>query len=155
MTDFETPKQRIWDDARADKVENEQLLIKDDMGLLGAKTPNSKKPDDSDIVYCNYIPIQLTPEEAEKRNREFRAGKTYAMVSFKHQDPYCRGKRGIIWDRKDNQCLLEIETVNRVSENGFSTLVGVLYPTGYTKIWFPMDMLEKFEEYDEKGELKK
>ena len=109
--------------------------------------------ENSGIVFCNYIPLQLTPEEAEKRNREFRAGKTYARVSLKHPDPYHRGKRGIIWDRKDNQCLLEIETVNRVSENGFSTLVGVVYPTGYTKIWFPMDMLEKFEEYDEKGDL--
>lgn len=136
------------------KMDNGQLFVKDDIGLLGTRTFGASKPGNSGIVYCNYIPMQLTPEEAEKRNREFRAGKTYARVSFKHPDPYCRGKRGIIWDRKDNQCLLEIETVNRVSENGFSTLVGVIYPTGYTKIWFPMDVLEKFEEYDEKGELK-
>ena len=137
------------------KMDNGRLLVKDDIGLLETRTFGSSKPGNSGIVYCNYIPMQLTPEEAEKRNREFRAGKTYARVSFKHPDPYCRGKRGIIWDRKDNKCLLEIETVNRVSENGFSTLVGVVYPTGYTKIWFPMDVLEKFEEYDEKGELKK
>ena len=141
------------------KEDKGQLLVKDDVALLGIRTFGSSKPGNSGIVYCNYIPMQLTQEEAEKRNREFRAGKTYARVSFKHPDPYCRGKRGIIWDRKvidgNQSCLLEIETVNRVSENGFSTLVGVMYPTGYTKIWFPMDMLEKFEEYDEKGELKK
>jgi hypothetical protein len=137
------------------KMENGQLLVKDDVGLLETRSFGASKPGNSGIVYCNYIPVQLTPEEAEKRNREFRAGKTYARVSFKHPDPYRRGKRGIIRDRKDNQCLLEIETVNRVSENGFSTLVGVMYPTGYTKIWFPMDELEKFEEYDENGELKK
>jgi hypothetical protein len=140
------------------KMDNRQLPVKDDIGLLGTRTFGASKSGNSGIVYCNYIPMQLTPEEAEKRNREFRAGKTYARVSFKHPDPYRRGKRGIIWDRKiidGNQCcLLEIETVNRVSENGFSTLVGVIYPTGYTKIWFPMDVLEKFEEYDEKGELK-
>lgn len=70
------------------KVENGQLLIKDIiMGLLDAKTLNSKKSDDADIVYCNYIPLQLPPEEAKKRNREFRAGKTYARVSLKHPDP--------------------------------------------------------------------
>lgn len=129
------------------------LLVKDSAYAIG--NFNEKKPGNSGIVYCNYIPKQLTPEEAEKRDREFRAGKTYARVSFKHPDPYCRGKRGIIWETKDSQCLLEIETVNRVSENGFSTLVGVMYPTGYTKIWFPKAVLEDFEEYDENGELKK
>ena len=50
--------------------------------------------------------------------------------------------------------MLEIETVNKTSETGHTTWIGVCYPTGYTKIWFPMDMLEKFEKYDEKGELK-
>ena len=129
------------------------LLVKDGAYAIGKF--NEKKHGNSGIVYCNYIPKQLTEEEWEKRNRESRAGKTYARVSFKHPDPYCRGKRGIIWETKDNQCLLEIETVNRVSEHGFSTLVGVLYPTGYTKIWFPKDVLEDFEEYDEKGELVK
>ncbi len=137
------------------KMENGQLLVKDDVGLLGTRTFGTSKPGNSGIVYCNYIPMQLTPEEAEKRNKEFRAGKTYARVSFKHPDPYRRGKRGIIWETKDNQCLLEIETVNRVSEHGFSTLVGVMYPTGYTKIWFPKDVLEDFEEYDENGDLVK
>ena len=133
------------------------LLVKDNAFSPG--TFNKKKPGNSGIVYYNYIPKTLTEEEWEKRDREFRAGKTYAKVSLKHPDPYCRGKRGIIWDsyvfNGEEQCLLEIETVNRVCENGFSTLVGVTYPTGYTKIWFPKNILEDFEEYDENGELKK
>lgn len=118
-----------------------------------------KKNSDSGIVYCNYIPMALSKEEWEKRDREFRANKTYAKVSLKHPNPNYRGKRGIIWETSvldgEEQCLLEIETVNRVGENGFSTLVGVMYPTGYTKIWFPKAILEGFEEYDENGELKR
>lgn len=138
-----------------------ELKIPDSMssgvGISGIK---KWKPSSSgEIIYCNYIPKQLTEEEWEKRDREFRANKTYAKVSLKHPDPYCRGKRGIIWDsyvfNGEEQCLLEIETVNRVCENGFSTLVGVMYPTGYTKIWFPKAMLEDFETYDENGDLKK
>ncbi len=132
------------------------LLVKDSAYAIGKF--NETKSENSGIVYHNYVPVNLTEEEWEKRERMKRAGKTYARVSFKYPDPYCRGKRGIIWDsyvfNGEEQCLLEIETVNRVSENGFSTLVGVLYPTGYTKIWFPKAVLEDFEEYDEKGELK-
>jgi hypothetical protein len=138
------------------KETDDYLLVKDNVFSPG--TFNKKKPGNSGIVYCNYIPVQLTPEEAEKRKRAFRVGKTYATVCLDHPNPFYRGKRGIVWETSfmngEEQCLLEIETWNRVGKDGFSTLVGVVYPTGYTKIWFPMDVLEKFEEYDEKGELK-
>ena len=117
------------------------------------------KSESSGVVYCNYTPVQLSESDWEKRKREFRANKTYATVSLQHPNPKYRGKRGIIWDRKvieGNQCcLLEIETVNTTWENGCHTLVGVTYPTGYKKIWFPESVLEGFEEYDENGELKR
>ena len=70
-----------------------------------------------------------------------------------------RGKRGIIWETNflngEEQCLLEIETLNTTRENGCTTWIGVTYPTGYTKIWFPKAVLEDFETYDENGELVK
>lgn len=139
------------------------IKIKDSLlsckgSLLGYR---GKKLGNSGIIYIPYVPKQIveTDEEREVRVKQERAGKTYAKVSLKHPDPYCRGKRGIIWDsyvfNGEEQCLLEIETINTVSENGCSTLVGVMYPTGYTKIWFPKNILEDFEEYDENGELKK
>ena len=141
------------------KEENGQLLVGDDVGLLGARTFNETKPGNSGIVYCNYIPMTLSEEEWKKRERAFRANKTYAKVSRQHPNPYYRGKRGIIWETNflngNEQCLLEIETVNRVSEDGFSTLVGVVYPNGYNKIWFPKAILENFEKYDENGDLVK
>lgn len=150
------------------KKTDKGLLIKDsDISTPPLSAPVSfeeawmprKKNGDSGIVYCNYIPMTLSKEEWEKRNREFRANKTYAKVSLKYPDPYCRGKRGIIWDsyvfNGEERCLLEIETVNRVDEQGFSTLVGVIYPTGYKLVWFPKAVLEDFEEYDENGELKR
>lgn len=138
-----------------------QLKIKD--GILCVKNFNktNKKMETCDrgIVYCNYIPMTLSEEEWEKRDKEFRANKTYAKVSLQHPNPSYRGKRGIIWETNylngNEQCLLEIETVNTVSEDGFSTLVGVMYPNGYNKIWFPKAILENFETYDENGELVK
>ena len=138
-----------------------QLKIKD--GILCVKDFNktNKKMETGDdgIVYCNYIPMTLSEEEWKKREREFRANKTYAKVSLQHPNPSYRGKRGIIWETNflngNEQCLLEIETVNTVSENGFSTLVGVMYPNGYNKIWFPKAILENFEKYDENGDLVK
>ena len=41
------------------------------------------------------------------------------------------------------------------SEFMFSTLVDVIYPTGYKLVWFPKDVLDDFEEYDENLELKR
>jgi hypothetical protein len=94
-----------------------------------------------------------------ERMKSRRVGKTYAKVSLQHPNPHYRGKRGIIWETRflngEEQCLLEIETMNRTSEDGCTTLIGVTYPIGYSKIWFPSAILEDFEEYDEKGELEK
>lgn len=138
-----------------------QLKIKDGILCVKAfnKTNKKMETDDSGIVYCNYIPMTLSEEEWKKRDKEFRANKTYAKVSLQHPNPNYRGKRGIIWETNflngNEQCLLEIETVNTVSEDGFSTLVGVMYPNGYNKIWFPKAILENFETYDENGELVK
>jgi hypothetical protein len=74
-----------------------------------------------------------------------------------HPNPSYRGKRGIIWETNflngEEQCLLEIETVNITRENGCTTWIGVTYPTGYSKIWFPRAMLENFEKYDENGDI--
>lgn len=131
------------------------LLVKDSAYAIGKF--NETKPGNSGIVYCNYFPKQISAEEMEEMERKFRAGKTYAKVKLAHPNPSYRGKRGIIWETNfingEEQCLLEIETVNITRENGCTTWIGVTYPTGYSKIWFPRAMLENFEKYDENGDI--
>lgn len=70
---------------------------------------------------------------------------------FKTQ--YYRLKRCEVLEITNDSCLLQIETVNRISDDGVSTLIGVIYPHSYEKIWFKMDELEKFEKYDEDGDI--
>ena len=139
------------------KESNGYLLVKDSAYAIGKF--NETKPGNNGIVYCNYVPMQISAEEMEERKRKFRAGKTYAKVKLAHPNPSYRGKRGIIWETNflngEEQCLLEIETWNITRENGATTWIGVVYPTGYTKIWFPKAVLEDFETYDENGELVK
>ena len=111
--------------------------------------------ENSGIVYCNYVPVTLLPEEWEKREKMNRAGKTYAKVKKSNPNPFHRCKRGQVVDKSLTGYCLEIETVNRTNKNGCSTLVGVIYPHGYKKIWFGKDEVEGFETYDENGELEK
>ena len=135
------------------KEDNGQLLVRDDVGLLGTRTFNTSRPTNTGIVYCNYVPIQLTAEEWEKREKAKRAGKTYATVKKSNPNPVYRCKRGQVVDRSPTGYCLEIETVNTTNEEGFSTLVGVTYPHGYEQIWFNTDEVEDFATYDENGEL--
>ena len=137
------------------KEDNGQLLARDDVGLLDARTFNPSRPASTGIVYCNYVPKQLTEEEWEKREKMKRAGKTYAKVKRSNPNPAYRCKRGQVVEKSPTGYCLEIETVNRTDERGFSTLVGVLYPHGYKKIWFNADEVEDFESYDENGDLTK
>ena len=111
------------------------------------------KPNMNGIIYCKYIPIQITPEIAKELDKQKYAGKTFASVKLENTNPFYRLKRGEVLESINDSCLLEIETVNRVSDNGFSTLIGVIYPHGYEKIWFKKDELEKFETYDENGNI--
>lgn len=106
----------------------------------------------SNIIHCNYIPVQLTTEIAKDLNKQKYAGKTFASVKRENKNPFYRLKRGEVLEITNDSCLLEIETVNR-TDGGFSTLLGVIYPHGYEKIWFKMDELEKFEKYDEDGNI--
>lgn len=137
------------------KEDNGQLLVRDDVGLLGARTFNPSRPADTGITYCNYVPVQLTEEEWEKRLKMNRAGKTYAKVKRSNPNPAYRCKRGQVVEKSPTGYCLEIETVNTTNEEGFSTLIGVTYPHGYSKIWFNADEVEDFETYDENGDLKK
>ena len=137
------------------KEESGQLLVRDDVGLLGARTFNPSRPADTGIVFCNYVPVQLTDEEWEKHEKMKRAGKTYAKVKKSNPNPAYRCKRGQVVEKSPTGYCLEIETVNTTNEEGFSTLVGVLYPHGYKKIWFKADEVEDFETYDENGEQQK
>lgn len=109
----------------------------------------------SGIVYYNYVPVQLTEEEWEKREKMNRAGKTYAKVKRSNPNPSYRCKRGQVVMQTSTGYCLEIETVNRTWEDGHHTLVGVTYPHGYKKIWFDTDEVEDFETYDENGDLTK
>lgn len=131
------------------------LLIKDSAYAIGKF--NEKKPGNSGIIYCNYIPKQFveTDEEREARHKRERAGKRFATVKLSNGNAHHRGKRGQILDSGNGKSLLEIETVNSTFSNGCHTLMGVVYPHGYEKIWFEDSGLEKFEEYDENGELVK
>ena len=106
----------------------------------------------SNIIHCNYIPIQITPEISKELDKQKYAGKTFASVKRENKNPFYRLKRGEVLEITNDSCLLEIETVNR-TDGGFSTLMGVVYPHGYEKIWFKMDELEKFEIYDENGNI--
>lgn len=137
------------------KEDNGQLLVRDDVGLLGARTFNQSRPADMGITYCNYIPVQLTEEEWEKRRKMNRARKTYAKVKRSNPNPAYRCKRGQVVEKSPTGYCLEIETVNTTNEEGFSTLIGVTYPHGYEKIWFNTDEVVDFETYDENGELVK
>lgn len=114
------------------------------------------KPGNCGIVYIPYIPKQIveTDEEREARVKHNRAGKSYAKVKLSNNNPRYRCKRGEIVDKDlaAKRYCLEIETVNRCSENGYYTLIGVIYPHGYEKIWFNEDELTNFESYDENGE---
>lgn len=97
----------------------------------------------------------LSQEEWEKCEKMNRAGKTYAKVKRSNPNPSYRCKRGQVVDKSPTGYCLEIETVNTVSDSGFSTLIGVIYPHGYEKIWFNADEVEDFESYDENGEQQK
>lgn len=137
------------------KENSGQLLVKDDVALLGTRTFGSSKPMNSGIVYYNYIPVQLTEEGWEKYKKMKRAGKTYAKVKKSNPNPLYRCKRGQVVDKSPTGYCLEIETVNTTNKEGFSTLIGVIYPHGYEKIWFNVDEVEDFESYDENGDLAK
>ena len=107
---------------------------------------------ESKIIHCNYVPVQITPEMSKYLDKQKYAGKTFASVKLENKNPFYRLKRGEVLEITNDSCLLEIETVNR-TDGGFSTLMGVIYPHGYEKIWFKMDELEKFEKYDEDGNI--
>ena len=116
-----------------------------------------KKPGNSGIVYVPYIPKQIveTDEEREARVKRERAGKSYAKVKLSNDNPRYRCKRGEIVDRdqENKRYYLEIDTVNYCSKSGHTTWIGVMYPSGYEKIWFNEDELSNFETYDENGDL--
>ena len=107
----------------------------------------------SKIIYSNYIPIPITIDIPRYLDKQECAGKTFASVKLENKNPYYRLKRGEVLESTNDSCLLEIEIVNRVSDNGCSTLMGVVYPYGYEKIWFKKDELEKLEIYDENGNI--
>lgn len=135
------------------KESDGHLLVKDSAYAIGKF--NETKPGNSEIVYCKYVPVQLTEEEWERREKMDRAEKTYAKVKRSNPNPAYRCKRGQVVQQSPEGYCLEIETVNTTNEEGFSTLIGVVYPHGYKKIWFNADEVEDFESYDENGEQQK
>ena len=114
-----------------------------------------KKPAKSEIVYCNYIPCHRveTPEQREARLKRERANKRFAKVKLSNANSHYRHKRGQIVESGNGKSCLEIETVNTCTPSGCHTLVGVVYPHGYEKIWFDDSELENFESYDGEGNL--
>lgn len=115
------------------------------------------KPGNCGIIYAPYIPMQIveTDEAREARVKRKRAGKSFAKVKLSNDNPHYRRKRGEIVDKDPltKKIYLEIETVNTCDKNGYQTLIGVIYPHGYEKIWFNEDELSNFETYNENGDL--
>ena len=107
----------------------------------------------NNIIYCKYIPIPITQDMSRYLDKQNYAGKTFASVKLENKNPFYRLKRGEVLESTNDSCLLEIEIVNSVSDNGCSTLMAAVYPYGYEKIWFKKDELEKFETYDEDGNI--
>ena len=107
----------------------------------------------NNIKYCKYIPIPISQDISRYLDKHKYAGKTFANVKLENKNPFYRLKRGEVLESTNDSCLLEIEIVNRVSDNGYSTLMAVVYPYGYEKIWFKKDELENFETYDENGNI--
>lgn len=118
---------------------------------------HGKKLGDCGIIYVPYIPKQIvkTDEERDAIVKRERAGKSYAKVKLSNDNPHYRHKRGEIVDKDPltKKICLEIETVNTCDKNGCQTLIGVIYPHGYEKIWFNEDELSNFETYDDNGDL--
>ena len=132
-----------------------ELLLPDDISGYSLCGYCGVKPGNSGIDYVPYVPKTLSQEEREKHEKINRAGKTYAKVKSTNQNPSYRCKRGQVVEKSPTGYRLEIETVNTVSDSGFSTMIGVIYPHGYKKIWFNADEVENFESYDENGDLVK
>ena len=111
--------------------------------------------ENSGIIYCNYIPCQRveTDEQREARLKRERANKRFAKVKLSNANCRYRHKRVQIVESGNGKSCLEIETVNSCTPSGCYTLVGVIYPHGYKKIWFDDSELENFESYDGEGNL--
>ena len=133
------------------------MTIPDSMGIgVGLTGIKKWKPaSGGEIVYCQYIPYQRveTDEQREARLKRERANKRFAKVKLSNANAYHRGKRGQIMESGNGKSCLEIETINSCTPSGCHTLVGVIYPHGYEKIWFDDSELENFESYDGEGNL--
>ena len=120
--------------------------------LLGYR---GKKNCDSGIVYVPYIPVQISPEQAQILEKQRRANWTYATVSLDHPSAYVRHKRGKVLDIRTNKngvkefCLL-IDKMNSCSKSGHYTLIGVS-ERAYEKEWVEEKYIKKFEKYDSNG----
>ncbi len=118
------------------------------------------KPENAEIIYVPYIPVQMheTDEEREARIKRERAGKKFARVKLSYPHANKRRKHGEIVDSKveDGKLMycLNIEIVNTCSKDGFMSLIGVVKSKDtYKNVWFYEDELEKFETYDDNGDM--
>ena len=138
------------------------IMIQDSLlsckgSLLGYR---GMKPGNDGIIYVPYVPVQIheTDEEREARIKRERAGKKFAKVKLSYPHVNKRGKHGEIVGSKveDGKLMhcLSIELVNTCSPDGYMSLIGVVKSKDtYKDVWFCEDELEKFEEYDDNGDL--
>lgn len=128
------------------------MTIPDGYQLVGY-VGKPAKLGEGEIVYCNYIPCHRveTDEQREARLKRERANKRFAKVKLSNANSHYRHKRGQIVESGNGKSCLEIETINSCTPGGCHTLVGVVYPHGYEKIWFDDSELENFESYDGEG----
>lgn len=123
------------------------------IGNIGYK---GMKPGNCGVVYVPYIPVQLTPEQAEVERKRKVAGKTFARVSLEHSDPCVRRKEGEVLETREENgkklyCLC-IEKLNTCSKDGFMTLLGVVKSDEtYSKEWVSEDLIDKVWSYDADG----
>lgn len=122
------------------------VLDNDDYTLVGWV---GKKNQRSEIIYCPYIPAQLSEEEYAKR---YLANKKFAFVKYEYPDDKYANQRGEILDEKTDEdgnksYLLKINV--RQKAKGHIHFV-VLKPI-YEEVWFAESDIDRFEQYDENG----
>lgn len=124
----------------------DSVLDNNDYTLIGYV---GKKNQTSEIIYCPYIPEQLSEEEYAKR---FLANKKFAFVKYQYLDDKYANQKGEVLDEKSNEngnrsYLLKINV--RQKAKGHIHFIA-LKPI-YEEVWFAESDIERFLIYDENG----
>lgn len=108
-----------------------------------------KKERNSEIIYCPYIPKQLSEEEYAKR---FLANKKYAFVKYEYPDDKYANQKGEVLDEKINEDGIKFYLLKiNVRQKAKGRIHFVALKPIYEKVWFAESDIDRFEQYDENG----